>query len=80
MVARRDHDMLELSVIDDGAGIGDEAAIPKGHGIDNTRERLRSLYGERASLTLKRRAAGGTSAILVLPFRDIVWEPDVETH
>jgi signal transduction histidine kinase len=79
VAARRDRDMLELSVIDDGAGIGDEAAIPKGHGIENTRERLISLYGERASLTIKRGVAGGTSAILLLPYRDMVLESDVET-
>jgi two-component system LytT family sensor kinase len=78
--ARRDRDMLELSVIDDGLGMGSEATIPKGHGIDNTRERLRSLYGDRASLTLKQRSAGGMSAILLLPYRDIVSESDVETH
>jgi len=80
VLARSDRDMLELSVIDDGAGIGDEAAIPKGHGIENTRERLSSLYGERASLTIKRGAAGGTSAIVLLPYRAMVLESDVDAH
>jgi LytS/YehU family sensor histidine kinase len=77
VVARRDGQMLELSVADDGVGIG-ETSIPQGHGIENTRERLRSLYGERAFLTINRGPAGGTSAILRLPYRDMVLESDVE--
>jgi two-component system LytT family sensor kinase len=72
VVARRDRDMLELSVIDDGVGI-DEGLVPKGHGIENTRERLRSLYGDRASLTFKRGAERGTTAILRVPYREMLW-------
>jgi two-component system LytT family sensor kinase len=78
IIARRDGEILEVSVIDDGAGIGD--TIPKGRGIENTRERLRSLYGERASLTVTRVAQGGTIAILRVPFREMVLELDVDTH
>jgi two-component system LytT family sensor kinase len=78
ILARRDADMLDVSVIDDGAGIGD--AIPKGRGIENTRERLRSLYGERASLTVLRIAERGTIATLRVPFREMVLELDVDTH
>jgi len=71
VMARRERDMLEVSVIDDGVGIGDEAAIPKGHGIENTRERLRSLYGEGAWLKVKRGVEGGTTAILRMPYREM---------
>jgi len=71
VVARRDGDMLELSVIDDGPGIDEAAAIPRGHGIDNTRERLRALYGDRGSLVIARAAAGGTIATLRVPLRDL---------
>jgi len=69
VVARRDRDMLELSVVDDGPGIDEQVAIPKGHGIDSTRERLRALYGERASLVVARAPDGGTIATLRLPVR-----------
>ena len=82
VVARRNRDMLELLFVDDGPGIGDEAVMPKGHGIENTRERLRSLYGERASLVVTPgavlgEARGGTTAILSVPYREMVLEADV---
>jgi sensor histidine kinase YesM len=74
VIARRQQDMLEISVTDDGAGIDEQAAAVKGHGIDNTRERLRALYGDRASLTVARTATGGTVATLRLPYRELVSE------
>ena len=74
--ARRAGDLLEISVADDGAGI-DEAAPPApGHGLENTRERLRALYGERASLTVARGPAGGTVATLRVPYHDPPPEPE----
>lgn len=66
--ARRVGDVLEITVADDGVGIDPDAPIPKGHGIDNTRERLRALYGENASLEIVRRPEGGTIAMLRVPF------------
>lgn len=71
MSARRDGDVLEITVVDDGVGIEPDAAIPKGHGIDNTRERLRALYGENASLEIVRRSEGGTIATLRVPFQEL---------
>ena len=68
VAARRDGDVLEITVIDDGVGIDPDAPITKGHGIDNTRERLRALYGENASLEIVRRAEGGTIATLRVPY------------
>ena len=44
VTAKRVGDMLEITVTDDGAGIDPAAPIPKGHGIDNTRERLRVVW------------------------------------
>jgi signal transduction histidine kinase len=70
--ARRDGAMLELSVIDDGVGVGAEAVMPQGHGVENTRERLRALYGERASLNITARAGGGTIATLRAPYREMI--------
>ena len=74
--AERIGDLLEIKVIDDGAGIDPAAAIPPGHGIENTRERLRALYGDRASLDVERRAEGGTIATLKLPYRELGPEPN----
>lgn len=58
--------MLEVCVSDDGAGFGD-AASGGGIGLANIQERLRSYYGQRASLTLKALPEGGVAAILRLP-------------
>jgi two-component system LytT family sensor kinase len=73
---QRDGDMLDLSVSDDGPGVDVQAAIRPGHGLENTRERLRAMFGERASLTVERAAAGGTVATLRIPHREIVLEAD----
>jgi two-component system, LytTR family, sensor kinase len=74
IIARRDGATVELSVIDDGAGIEAEIVMPQGHGVENTRERLRALYGERASLEIARRAEGGTIATLRTPYREMIPE------
>src|SRR5690349_12168564 len=79
VTANRSGDVLEINVIDDGIGIDPAAPVPPGHGIDNTRERLRALYGERASLEITRRPEGGTIATLKLPYRELRPEPNGET-
>ena len=63
-------------MIDDGVGIDAQAPTPKGHGIENTRERLRVLYGERASLVVAPGPTGGTIATLRVPYREMLLEPD----
>lgn len=70
IAAQRVGDVLEITVTDDGVGIDPEAPVPTGHGIDNTRERLRALYGERGSLEIVRRAEGGTIATLRVPYSE----------
>jgi LytS/YehU family sensor histidine kinase len=80
VAARRVEDFLEISVTDDGIGIDENIDIPKGHGIENTRERLRALYGERASLVIVRRAEGGTIATLRLPYSELQAESNDETE
>lgn len=70
IAARRDGDILEVSVTDDGPGIDQKTDFPKDHGISNTRERLEALYGNNASLEL-RRADKGTMAVLRIPYREL---------
>jgi two-component system LytT family sensor kinase len=65
--ARREGDELVLVVTDDGPGAGNEER--KGVGLTNTRERLATLHGARASLVLAPTAEGGTAATIRLPYR-----------
>jgi two-component system LytT family sensor kinase len=54
-------------VSDDGPGISGETS-GNGVGLTNTRARLQQLYGEQQSLSLDRRAGGGTVATVSLPY------------
>jgi hypothetical protein len=75
--ARRDGDMLELWVRDDGVGLDAPApAHPieqhagNGIGLRNTRARLAGLYGEAASLALDAGDGRGAIARVRLPYRE----------
>jgi two-component system, LytTR family, sensor kinase len=78
--AQRDGAILEISVIDDGVGIGADIITPQGHGVENTRERLRALYGERASLDITGREGGGTIATLRTPYREMIHQSPPEAE
>ena len=67
IAARAIGDRLELTVEDDGVGIRDGQA--EGVGLSNTRERLRTLYGDQASLSIRTPASGGTLVVVTLPVR-----------
>jgi two-component system, LytTR family, sensor kinase len=69
--ARRDGDVLEIEVRDDGGGLTGEPPAP-GHGIENTRERLRTLYGDAATLELVPAPDQGAIARLRIPYREIL--------
>ena len=69
---------IEITVTDDGAAIVPDAAATRGHGLANTRERLRTLYGDRASLNVVPRAEQGTVATLRIPYHEIVLEASVD--
>jgi len=67
--ATREGDELVLVVADDGSGADQAVAARGGVGLANTRERLTTLYGARASLGLERPLHGGTVATVRLPLR-----------
>ncbi len=74
--ARREDDMLVLVVSDDGPGpdAGPSPLTGNGLGLSNTRERLTTLYGDRASLVLAARSEvgpAGTVATIRLPYREM---------
>jgi len=80
VTATRVADVLEISVTNDGVSIDPAVPAPPGHGIENTRERLRALYGEKASLEIRPRPEGGTIAVLRVPYRELRPEPEGETN
>ncbi len=67
--ASRDGDVLELRVRDTGVGLDRPPGDGTRFGLQQVRERLATLYGERASLVLQPAgdADGGTLAIVRLP-------------
>lgn len=67
--ARLDGDDVVLTVEDDGPGIP-TAPQAEGVGLRNTRERIATLYGARASLELTPRPGGGTIARVRIPFHE----------
>jgi two-component system LytT family sensor kinase len=58
---------LELAVRDDGVGMG--ATSVEGVGLTNTKERLRMLYGNDASVIIRTPESGGTEVVLRIPLR-----------
>jgi sensor histidine kinase YesM len=74
---RREGERVTISVADDGDGARLAARADRGPGVGlaNLRERLESLYGPAASLTLQPREGGGSVAMMVLPDRGAVSVP-----
>ncbi len=67
--ARLEGDYLRIEVTDNGVGLPEtfESTEHQGLGLNNTRSRLLQLYGERASLAVRSRSAGGVAAIVTIP-------------
>jgi sensor histidine kinase YesM len=75
--AKRDGDTLDVTVSDDGVGWAAGAGHQKGRGLDNTRERLRTLYPEGgASLEVMPGRDRGTVARFCIPYREMLLEPE----
>ena len=58
---------VQLIVEDDGMGMDARDSKAEGLGLANVAERLRTLYQDRASLTMEAREGGGTRATLRIP-------------
>lgn len=69
IIARRinfqGHESLNVSVLDDGAGLREGAG--GGIGLANIRAQLSTRYQERAELSLQGRESGGVHACLIIP-------------
>jgi len=61
----RENGLLRVEVSDDGPSFSLESA-PAGHGLDNLRDRLKTLFGTQAALTVERRE-NRNSVRLVVP-------------
>jgi LytS/YehU family sensor histidine kinase len=65
--AIRRRNMLEVSVLDDGAGFGATASSGTGVGLVNARRQLVARYENRARLTLEGREPRGARATIAIP-------------
>lgn len=68
--ARREGNQLVLAVTDDGPGPDEVAGAGGGVGLGTTRERLATLYGDRARLELLRTPEGGASSVVRIPYHE----------
>jgi LytS/YehU family sensor histidine kinase len=72
VTAKRDGDLLRISVEDDGPGLPPpgEPRRRRGVGIANARERLELIYGDRAGLSASNRAPNGCRVEIWLPLEE----------
>jgi signal transduction histidine kinase len=69
--AVRSGQMLTLNVYNDGPRLPlDQGSPPAGTGISNIQTRLRSLYGNAFSLTMRNEGPHGVEVSISLPFRE----------
>ncbi len=59
------------------SGVAVSVAVGVPHGLENTRQRLKALYDERASLTVVREPPRGTMATLRVPYHEIAMDAGV---
>jgi two-component system, LytTR family, sensor kinase len=65
--ATRKNGFVTISIRDRGRGFSPNAASSNGHGLSNARQRLKTVYGDRASLGLAVDSAGGARVDVRIP-------------
>lgn len=68
IVVHKEGSEVLIHVKDSGAGLN-RAKESSGFAIDNVRQRLKSLYQERAQISVTRLAEGGTKISMTIPYR-----------
>jgi two-component sensor histidine kinase len=68
--ARREGAKLVLTVSDNGPGLPPMGTHGSGVGLSNTRERLATMFGAEASLSIAPRSGGGVAATVRIPYRE----------
>ena len=69
VVAEIVHGKLQMTVADTGLGFGKAATAGTGIGLNNIRERLQLLYGNKASMTITENSPSGTTVTLAVPYQ-----------
>ena len=62
------HGKLAVTVADTGVGFGNAATAGTGVGLNNIRERLQLLYGNKATMTVAENTPTGTVVTLTVPY------------
>ena len=63
------HGKLAVTVADTGLGFGKAATAGTGIGLNNIRERLQLLYGNKAQMTITENSPSGTVVTLAVPYQ-----------
>jgi LytS/YehU family sensor histidine kinase len=63
------HGKLAVTVADTGLGFGKAPTAGTGTGLNNIRERLKLLYGKRASMVVTENQPSGTVVTLTVPYQ-----------
>ncbi|MGH8795700.1 MAG: sensor histidine kinase, partial [Caldimonas sp.] len=63
------HGKLAVTVADTGLGFGKAPTAGTGTGLANIRERLKLLYGNRASMVVSENVPSGTLVTLTVPYQ-----------
>jgi len=71
--ARRDHNTLQIKILDDGPGLpaGFNLQTSKGIGLRNSAARMLQLYGEEQKFELANRSPHGLQVTITLPLRPL---------